>query len=288
MRFIGWILAELPRAVVGYDRIEEVLREPVTVTPAREGTPLPDGPLGLHVHDLRLEYEPYAPVLEGVTFEVRPGESVAIVGPDRRRQEHADPAHGAPRRPRRRATWRSAASTCARSTWRRCVRRSPWCSRRASCSPRACARTSRWTPGATDERGRCARPTIAACDRFIRALPKRLRHDRRRARSHAVGRRAPARRAGAGAGAQAPAADPGRRHQRRRPLDRGRDPGRPAARARDDAGGRRLSPLHDQPRRPGDLPAAADGWRPPARTRELLATQPGYGAIIRAYERGER
>jgi ABC-type multidrug transport system fused ATPase/permease subunit len=81
MRFIGWILAELPRAVVGYDRIEEVLREPVTVTPAREGTPLPDGPLGLHVHDLRLEYEQQAPVLEGVTFEVSPGESVAIVGP---------------------------------------------------------------------------------------------------------------------------------------------------------------------------------------------------------------
>jgi ATP-binding cassette subfamily B protein len=81
MRFIGWILAELPRAVVGYDRIEEVLREPVTVTPAREGAVLPDGPLGLHVHDLRLEYEQESPVLEGVTFEVAPGESVAIVGP---------------------------------------------------------------------------------------------------------------------------------------------------------------------------------------------------------------
>jgi ABC-type multidrug transport system fused ATPase/permease subunit len=81
MRFIGWILAELPRAVVGYDRIDEVLHEPVTVTPARRGTPLPDGPLGLHVHDLRLEYEVRAPVLEGVTFEVAPGESVAIVGP---------------------------------------------------------------------------------------------------------------------------------------------------------------------------------------------------------------
>src|SRR5688572_27600803 len=62
MRFIGWILAELPRAVVGYDRIEEVLREPVTVTPAREGIALPDGPLGLHVHDLRLEYEQRSPV----------------------------------------------------------------------------------------------------------------------------------------------------------------------------------------------------------------------------------
>ena len=37
MRFIGWILAELPRAVVGYDRIEEVLREPVTVDAGARG-----------------------------------------------------------------------------------------------------------------------------------------------------------------------------------------------------------------------------------------------------------
>jgi ATP-binding cassette, subfamily B, bacterial len=80
MRFIGWILAELPRAVVGYDRLEEVFREPVTVTPAQEGIRLPAGPLGLHVHDLRIEYEQAAPVLEGVSFEVKPGESVAIVG----------------------------------------------------------------------------------------------------------------------------------------------------------------------------------------------------------------
>jgi ABC-type multidrug transport system fused ATPase/permease subunit len=81
MRFIGWILAELPRAVVGYDRLQEVFREPVTVTPAREGIPLPDGPLDLRVHDLHLLYEEQAPVLEGVSFEVAPGESVAIVGP---------------------------------------------------------------------------------------------------------------------------------------------------------------------------------------------------------------
>ena len=81
MRFIGWILAELPRAVVGHDRLEEVFREPVTVTPVREGTRLPDGPLGLHVHELHLLYEQRSPVLEGVSFEVDPGEAVAIVGP---------------------------------------------------------------------------------------------------------------------------------------------------------------------------------------------------------------
>ncbi len=33
------------------------------------------------MHDLRLEYEQQSPVLEGVTFEVAPDESVAIVGP---------------------------------------------------------------------------------------------------------------------------------------------------------------------------------------------------------------
>ena len=31
MRFIGWILAELPRAVVGYDRLQTVFAEQVTV-----------------------------------------------------------------------------------------------------------------------------------------------------------------------------------------------------------------------------------------------------------------
>jgi ATP-binding cassette subfamily B protein len=81
MRFIGWILAELPRAVVGYDRLEEVFREPVTLTPPRGGQPLPSGALGMHVHDLHLEYDASAPVLESVTFEVAPGESVAVVGP---------------------------------------------------------------------------------------------------------------------------------------------------------------------------------------------------------------
>jgi ATP-binding cassette, subfamily B, bacterial len=80
MRFIGWILAELPRAVVGHARLEEVFREPVTVPPAATARPLPDGPLGVEVRDLHLAYDD-DPVLAGVSLEVRPEESVAIVGP---------------------------------------------------------------------------------------------------------------------------------------------------------------------------------------------------------------
>src|SRR5215211_3599060 len=60
MRFIGWILAELPRAVVG---------------PA----PLPDGPLGIEVTDVRHVFEG-TKVLDRVSMHVEPQESVAIVG----------------------------------------------------------------------------------------------------------------------------------------------------------------------------------------------------------------
>jgi ATP-binding cassette subfamily B protein len=80
MRFIGWILAELPRAVVGYARLEEVFLEPVTVPPATTARPLPDGPLGVELRDVHLTHDE-EPVLAGVSMKVRPEESVAIVGP---------------------------------------------------------------------------------------------------------------------------------------------------------------------------------------------------------------
>lgn len=80
MRFVGWILSELPRAVVGYGRVTAVLDEPITLAPPASGTPLPAGPLGL-----RAEAVSYAiggtAILEDVTFSVAPGESVALVGP---------------------------------------------------------------------------------------------------------------------------------------------------------------------------------------------------------------
>jgi ATP-binding cassette subfamily B protein len=79
MRFIGWILAELPRAVVGYARIEQVFGEPVTVLPAVDPVALPDGPLGIEAEDLHHSLDGTR-ILDGVSLRIGPQESVAIVG----------------------------------------------------------------------------------------------------------------------------------------------------------------------------------------------------------------
>jgi ATP-binding cassette subfamily B protein len=80
MRFVGWILAELPRAVVGYGRVNEVLVEPVTVTRPSAPVVLPEGPL-----DVRAEALTYAidgvRVLDEIDLRIEPDESVAIIGP---------------------------------------------------------------------------------------------------------------------------------------------------------------------------------------------------------------
>jgi ABC-type multidrug transport system fused ATPase/permease subunit len=79
MRFIGWILAELPRAVVGWDRLQTVFAEQVTLTPPTDPVALPRGPLGVRATGVRFGFENQT-ILDGVSFEIQPGESVAIVG----------------------------------------------------------------------------------------------------------------------------------------------------------------------------------------------------------------
>jgi ATP-binding cassette subfamily B protein len=80
MRFIGWILGELPRALVGKHRIDEVLAEPITVAPPRQPVHLPPGALGIETQALSYRLEGLR-ILRGVDLDIRPDESVAVVGP---------------------------------------------------------------------------------------------------------------------------------------------------------------------------------------------------------------
>ena len=84
VRAIGWVLNELPRSVVGWDRVQRVL----TATGAQKhgAADLPGtGPAGLQVEAVGFSYASGGSgddtqVLHDITFDVRPGRTVALVG----------------------------------------------------------------------------------------------------------------------------------------------------------------------------------------------------------------
>ncbi|HZA76397.1 MAG TPA: ABC transporter ATP-binding protein [Acidimicrobiales bacterium] len=82
MRVVGFLLEEMPRAVVAADRLTGVLAAPTRPAPAEgTGVPLLDGPLAVEVRGLSFTYSPDAePVLAGVDIDLAPGEVVALVG----------------------------------------------------------------------------------------------------------------------------------------------------------------------------------------------------------------
>jgi ABC-type multidrug transport system fused ATPase/permease subunit len=80
LRIIGYVLGDMPRSVVGHDRVRRVLEEPLPVASSGAGR-LPDRPLDLAVVDASFSYEEGSPALDGVTFSVPAGATVAVVGP---------------------------------------------------------------------------------------------------------------------------------------------------------------------------------------------------------------
>lgn len=80
IRALGWVLAEMPRSVVGWTRVQDVLKASGSMEygAARLAA---EGPARLEVRGLTYGYSADAPVLSGVDFQVRPGRTVAIVGP---------------------------------------------------------------------------------------------------------------------------------------------------------------------------------------------------------------
>ncbi|MFF4411867.1 ABC transporter ATP-binding protein [Streptosporangium sp. NPDC001559] len=79
IRALGWVLAELPRAVVGYERVRAVLD---TTGSMEYGSATLTGekPAGLRVQGLGYSYGDSA-VLHEVDLDIPPGRTVALVGP---------------------------------------------------------------------------------------------------------------------------------------------------------------------------------------------------------------
>jgi ATP-binding cassette subfamily B protein len=79
LRLIGFVLADMPRSVAGWDRVQGVLRTPLP-EPRSGSATLPTGPLAVDVEHLSFAYEEGAPVLRDVAFHLEPGSTVALVG----------------------------------------------------------------------------------------------------------------------------------------------------------------------------------------------------------------
>jgi len=84
VRAFGWVLGELPRALVGYDRIARVLD--ARGSAAAGDIPLPAGPHGMHVRlsaaTVRVPSgADQQELLTGIDLELLPGRTVALVGP---------------------------------------------------------------------------------------------------------------------------------------------------------------------------------------------------------------
>ncbi|WP_344836393.1 ABC transporter ATP-binding protein [Actinocorallia longicatena] len=79
IRALGWVLAELPRSVVGWERVRAVLDADGSL-PFGTSTLDSNEAASVEVGNLRFGYEA-GEVLSDVSFTVRPGSTVAIVGP---------------------------------------------------------------------------------------------------------------------------------------------------------------------------------------------------------------
>jgi ABC-type multidrug transport system fused ATPase/permease subunit len=84
LRAMGWVLGELPRTVVGWERISAVLDERGEM-PYGDLSPAGRGPLALDLDDVSYAYQDddgvRYPVLHGLGLELQPGRTLAIVGP---------------------------------------------------------------------------------------------------------------------------------------------------------------------------------------------------------------
>ena len=82
VRAIGWVLTELPRSVVGWERVQGVLTATGDMPyGTRSPAAAPAVPASLRFREVSFAYDGGPPVLAEVSFEVAEGRTVALVGP---------------------------------------------------------------------------------------------------------------------------------------------------------------------------------------------------------------
>ena len=81
VRAIGWVLGELPRAVVGWRRVDQVLQVSGALPYGDRTLGDSPEPVDLQLREVSFGYADDRDVLHGLTLDVAPGRTVAVVGP---------------------------------------------------------------------------------------------------------------------------------------------------------------------------------------------------------------
>ncbi len=80
LRLIGFLLADLPRSLSGWDRVSAVLEEPVMAQP-HESIAVPEAGVGVALRGVTFAYEAGRAVLDGLDLTLPAGRTIAMVGP---------------------------------------------------------------------------------------------------------------------------------------------------------------------------------------------------------------
>jgi ABC-type multidrug transport system fused ATPase/permease subunit len=80
IRSLGWLVGEFPRSVVGFTRVQSVLDATGEMTHGDRRPVRTELGARLAVQDVSYHYAGGPPLLEGLTFTVEPGRTVAVVG----------------------------------------------------------------------------------------------------------------------------------------------------------------------------------------------------------------
>ncbi|MEW2176565.1 ABC transporter ATP-binding protein [Streptomyces sp. NPDC005406] len=81
VRQVATLLTVWQQARAGTERVMEVVDEVPVITDAPQARELPDGPPAIAWQDVTFGYGDHAPLLDGFTLDIRPGETLALVGP---------------------------------------------------------------------------------------------------------------------------------------------------------------------------------------------------------------
>ncbi|GAB0113490.1 ABC transporter ATP-binding protein [Acidisoma sp. C75] len=80
LRALGSLNAAVQEGLAGLVRVFSVIDEPPAITDAPQAQPLPAGPGALRFEEVSFTYPDGRPGLRGLSFEARPGQTIALVG----------------------------------------------------------------------------------------------------------------------------------------------------------------------------------------------------------------